>query len=57
MAWSEPNPHKRPRPASAVMAQPQVTDTSNPYLGWIAGAIVIALVLVTAAALWVHFHG
>ena len=38
------------------MAQPPA-DTSNPYLGWIAGGVVIALVLITAAALWIHYHG
>ena len=39
------------------MGQGLPEDTSNPYLGWIAGAAIVAVVLLAAAALWIHYHG
>ncbi|MGI0132425.1 MAG: hypothetical protein ACREDK_04965 [Thermoplasmata archaeon] len=40
-----------------MMGHPAPPDTSNPYVGWIAGAGVIAAVLLVATLVWIHYHG
>lgn len=56
-AESQPNSLKRRRRRPIVMGQSLPQDRSNPYLGWIAGGAIVAVVLLGAAALWIHYHG
>ncbi len=46
-------------PMSAAHATPPspFEDEGNPYIGWIAGLVVIVGVLAVGAALWIKFHG
>ena len=42
---------------SAAPTVGPLDEEGNPYAGWLASLLLVALVLVIGAALWFHYHG
>ncbi|MGI0140432.1 MAG: hypothetical protein ACREBT_04700 [Thermoplasmata archaeon] len=38
------------------MPQPQSADSYNPYLGWIAGGVIVLLIFAVMGSIWFWFH-